>query len=901
MMALAAGEKLGPYAITGSIGAGGMGEVYRASDTKLGRDVALKVLPEAVAADAERMARFEREAKVLALLSHPNVAAIYGFEDSGGVHALVMELVEGPTLADRIAQGPFPIDEALPIARQLADALEYAHERGIVHRDLKPANIKVSREDSVKILDFGLAKAVQGEAVKADIADSPTISRMATQAGVILGTAAYMSPEQAKGKPVDRRADIWAFGCVLYEMLTGKHAFAGESVAETLSAVLRNDPDWSLLPNGALPPIRGLIRRCLTKDPKQRLRDIGDARITIEEAILGVGERSALPRKGEALLYDTTGDQRSPLRRALPWAAGALAALVALTATWLLMSRQRPAARMQFAIPLESEVSNLALSADGQMLALVGRDDTTGKDMLYFESLGAAGATRLNGTEGASYPFWSPDNTFIGFFAGGKLKKVSVSGGDPQVLASASYARGGAWSSRGVIIYAPETGGRLWRVNADGSEAAPLSEKLFRPGESSHRWPVFLPDGDHFLFWAGSFVGKESETKSGIYLSSLAAEEKKLIVLAKSNPGYADGNLYYVDNRRNLLAVSLKVTSGEIAGEPAVVSDHVTFQPSVYYCAFSAGGKNTVVYSTSAGAGLSALTWYDHDGRELGRVAEPGVIANPSISPDGRRATMDVADLKNANIDVWTEDLDRNASSRFTFDPAEDATGVWSRDGQKIAYRSIVGGSSSALEVKKSTGLEAQQQVYVAPGVDDDVMPNSWSLDDRKILCSYQLATGGSNLVVVDVTTGEITPFLATQASETNGQISPDGKWVAYVSNESGDWEIYVTTFPNAQGKWQVSLGGGTEPRWRGDSRGLYFIDSKGVLAAVPVNVRGTFSAGTPSRLFPLHGRPPISSTDFFSYDVSRDRERFLVNRYVKPDHVEPLTVVLNATATTKK
>jgi Tol biopolymer transport system component len=450
-----------------------------------------------------------------------------------------------------------------------------------------------------------------------------------------------------------------------------------------------------------------------------------------------------------------------------------------------------------------------------------------------------------------------------------------------------------------VIIYPPDTGGPLWRVNADGTHAAPLTEKLFFPGDNSHRWPLFLPDGEHFLYWSGTFGARRDEKANGIYLTSLAAKHRKLIVSGRSNAAYAAGHLYYVDKRKVLMAVPFDVSDGEISGEPLEVSDHIAYQPSVFWGAFDAGGADTVVYNSNAAAALSVLTWYDHSGKELGRVGEPGVMANPSLSPDGQRAAVDITDLKSALIGVWVENLDRGTASRFTFDPAEEVTGVWSRDGKWIAYRSIAGGSG-AIMIKQATGLEAARQLYVTSD-GDDVMPNSWSADDRKILCSYQPDAGGSNLVVVDVATGKMTPFLAIQASETNGMISSDGKWVAYASNESGEWEIYVTTFPGAQGKWQVSSGGGTEPRWARDGKEIFYLNPKAMLVAVPVSAGQTFSTGAPTPLFPVRGRAPISSTDLYTYDVSKDGKRFLVNRYVPPEHVRPLTVVLNATAGTNK
>ncbi len=896
-MGLQEGTKLGAYEILSPLGAGGMGEVYRARDTKLNRDVAIKVLPEGLTLDAERMARFQREAQVLASLNHPNIAAIHGFEEFGNLRALVMELVEGETLAEVVeARHGRSLQDALAIAEQIAEALEYAHERGIIHRDLKPANIKTTREGCVKVLDFGLAKALDLEtSVSSSASNSPTLTAVATQAGVILGTAAYMSPEQARGKMVDRRADIWSFGCVLYEMLAGKRLFEGETVSDTLAAVLKTEPHWNALPADTPPRIQELIRRCLMKDPKQRLQAIGEARIAIEETISGV---KAIPES--PLQLGGAPPRVSSLRRALPWAVSATFAVVAALALFIYPRLSPPVERMQFAIPMKEEVSNLALSADGRMLAYVARDDTSGEDMIYYERLGSPGAVRLVGTEGAAYPFWSPDDASIGFFADGKLQKIAIMGGTPIVLAAASRGRGGSWGSRGVIIYSPDTGGPLWRVNDDGSGSTPLTDKLYLSGEASHRWPEFLPDGEHFLFWSGTFGSGASTVKDGIYFSSLAAKSKELVVPTDANAEYTNRHLYYLDQRNSLVGISFDPGNGRVTGEPVMVSGRVSYEPSVIYSAFAVGGDDTVVYSVGSGAALSALTWYDRTGKELGQVGEPGLMANPSISPDGNYAVADIADLKTSNVDVWIEDLVHHTASRFTFDPAEEATGVWSRDGTRIAYRSNGVLGSGEIEIKKASGLEAAKQIYTTRP-QDDIMPNSWSLGDQSILCTYEPAGGGSNLVLVDATSGKVTPFLASKASETNGMISPDGKWVVYASNESGDWQIYVTTFPNAQGKWQVSPGGGTEPRWEGAGKEVFYLDPKGMLTAVPVNTSGTFSAGAASSLFQTHGRAPISSTDLFAYDVAKDGKRFLVNRYVKPDHIEPLTVVLNATAGTKR
>ena len=915
-MALTSGTKLGPYEILSPLGAGSMGEVYRARDSKLGREVALKVLPEAFAQDAQRMARFQREAQVLASLNHTNIASIYGLEDSGRIHALVMELVEGPTLAERIGAyaragtvlkpapigaAPIPLDESLHIARQIAEALEAAHEKGIIHRDLKPANIKITPDGTVKVLDFGLAKALDAESSASNISNSPTMTAAATHAGMILGTAAYMSPEQAKGKTVDRRTDIWAYGCVLYEMLTGTRSFDGETVSDVLAAVIRAEPDWATLPAGTPPRIRDLIRRCLLKDPKQRLRDIGEARIAIDETLDGTPDvAKGASSTGGSPRQDAVGGVKPPLHRALPWAIAVGSLLLAAALALMLLSRHNvPAERMQFTIPVQGEVSHLALSADGRMLAFVAREEASGSDMLYFERLGSPPASLLAGTEGASYPFWSPDDAYLGFFANGKLQKVAVSGGRPQVLASASHGRGGTWGSRGVIIYSPETGGPLWQVKSGGSNAAPLTDKIFLPPEQSHRWPVFLPDGNHFLFWSGNFGARAGEGKNGAYLSSLEATEKKFLVPADSNPGYSDGHLYFMDQRKSLMAVPFNIAEGNVAGEPIVVSDRVTYQPGVSYGVFTIGGKDAVVYNTSTGSVLSVLTWYDRAGKELGRVSEPGVMANPSLSPDGKYAVVDIADLKNSNVELWMENLDAQTSSRFTFAHGEEVTGAWSRDGKLIAYRTTATGMTGII-IKSAAGLEPPKTIYVSQN-GDDIMPTSWSTDDKEILCSSQTVAGGSHLALIEVATGKLKPLIASKTSEADGQISPEGKWVVYASDESGEWEIYVTTFPQAEGKWQVSRGGGTQPRWRGDGKEIYYIDSKGMLAAAPVNAEAVFSAGAPSTLFPVRGRASISSTDLYTYDVTKDGKRFLVNRYVKPDHIEPLTVVLNAAPGMKK
>lgn len=587
-----------------------------------------------------------------------------------------------------------------------------------------------------------------------------------------------------------------------------------------------------------------------------------------------------------------------------------LALVAVAAATWFFARRSAPTPEpLQFAIlaSAEGEVSHMAISADGKMLAFVSPDEKTAEPMLHVQRVGSPATTVIAGSEGASYPFWSPDHEYLAFFANGKLQKVAASGGSPQTLASVSTARGGSWGSKNVIVYAPNAPGVLWKVNADGSGAAVLTAGLTREGEVSHRWPAFLPDGDHFLFWAGNFGNARDDRISGIYLSSLAAREKHLVVLAHSNVGYGDGHLVYADDRRQLVATPFNVPKAAVSGEPHAIAGSVGFQPATYWGAFAASENGTVVYNTKAQAASSALTWVDRSGKELGRVTRAGILANPTLSPAGDRVTVDIADEKTRSTDVWIQSLQGGANARFTFGPGEEVLGVWSRDGRTIAYRSnMVEGVG--LFLKSATGLEKEKPLFMLVLKERlrDIRPNSWTPDSKQILCSMIGDEGGSqghrsNLVLLPASGGDPIPFLTSKADLTNGQISPDGKWVAYASNESGAWEVYVTTFPNAAGKWQVSRGGGAEPRWRGDSKEIFYIGTTGTMMAVPVAGEDTFSTGTPVPLFQVYGRAQISSTDVFTYDVTKDGKRFLVNRYVKPERVTPLTIVLNATAGSTK
>ncbi len=625
------------------------------------------------------------------------------------------------------------------------------------------------------------------------------------------------------------------------------------------------------------------MRHCLEKDAADRFQSVRD--LTFALGALS-GSESSTELRAPAV------QKRHYSRWAMVEAA---LVLVLLGVGLYFFLRSAPhVSRMEFAIPVHYEVGHIALSPDGSMLAYVAVDESSGEGVIFVQPIGSPDATRLNGTEGASYPFWSPNNDFVGYFAQGKLKKIPATGGTPQVLASAGHARGGSWGKKDVIIYAPDSGGPMWRVDADGSDPAPLTDKA-SAGESSDRWPVFLPDGDHFLFWAGNFSENSNDHTSGIYLSSLTdRQEKRLVVQARSNPGYARHRLFYVDLKGALVQMAMDASTGEVSGKPQIVASQVGRHPSTYWSAFSVALNGTVVFHQRTGSSQSQLTWYDRTGKELGRVGEVGILANPSIAPDGNRAVFDVADPNAKNIDVWMYDLARNSSTRFTFDPAEETTAVWSRDGKAIAYRSA--SNDEILRLKNSSGFDADRGLAGPPPGIIDIIPNSFAPGDEKMLATALVTTGGTSLELVSLADKKVSPFLPGKGDKADGQISPDGKWVAYESDETGEWEVFISPYAGSGGKLQVSRDGGREPRWRGDGQEIFYLDPKGNLVSVPVNSEGNLSTGAAALLFQTHARADVSSSDMFTYDVTRDGQRFLVDRYVKPAQTPPLSIILHAT-----
>jgi serine/threonine protein kinase len=889
-MTLKQGTRLGPYEVVAPLGSGGMGEVYRARDARLGRDVALKVLPEAFARDAERMARFEREARVLASLNHPNIASLYGVEESGGTRALVMELVEGPTLAERIRQEPLPADEALLVARQIAEGLEYAHERSIVHRDLKPPNVKLAPDGPVKILDFGLAKALEEEATEEELQNSPTLIAAATRTGALLGTAAYMSPEQARGRRVDRRADIWAFGCVLWEMLTGRGPFSGETTSDTLAAVIRAEPDWSALSQSAPPPIRELLRRCLQKDPRQRLQAIGDARIVIEEALSG-----ALPDASLSVPAPVPAVSAAPRPRTLPWAiSGALAVTlaIALVAGYPNRAPDSPAPlRASLLPPKDSRIRpyEFALSPDGRKIAFVSYGPARDEDTIWVRSLGSTSARLLEGTENASYPFWSPDSKSIGFFTGDTLKRVDASGGPVTTLAAASAARGGAWGRNGNIVFAADLGARgLSEVSSAGGPVSSLGD--FDPSGAhwSHRWPSFLPDGRHVLFFAiarvGATGGTRADDAAGVYVLDLKTKEQRRLLGADSQAESSSGYLLFV-REGNLMAQPFDETSVALSGEARPVADGVKYSQDFERGAFSVSVEGLLAYGGDTG-GLSVLQWFTRDGKEAGRVGAPAHFSTVSLSPDGTRAATSIGEGPGPRRDIWVYDTARGTSTRLTMEAVEANYPVWNNGGSKIFYCDS-GPRGAGIYSVSSSGLGGSEFV----SLQGDCAPNGVSPDGRSLV--YMNFLAGSPLLWIHPFARGDKDYLLPLSKQTSGegQFSPDGHWLAYSSGESGRPEVNIASFPGMSSRLQVSTAGGSQARWRGDGRELYYIAPNANLMAVPITISdGSIRAGVPRVLFATS--IVAVAYDFQQYDVTADGRRFLINSQL--DEAQPITIYEN-------
>ncbi len=890
------GKTLGHYRVGEQLGRGGMGEVYVADDLNLNRKVALKFLPDATTGDPERMARFEREAKLLASLNHPNIAAIHGLEEAEGKRFIVMELVEGETLAQRLGKGRLPADEALGICRQIAEGLEAAHEKGVIHRDLKPANVMITEGDKVKILDFGLAKALSDETQSGDLSQSPTLTEAMTRPGIILGTAAYMSPEQAKGKAVDKRADIWAFGCILYECLTGKRAFEGETVTETLAAILKGEPDWQALQSTTPVNIRFVLRRCLQKDPGQRFHIAADLRIVLEEA-RGIGEAVA-PVKGSRLAWSI---------------AAVFIVIAAALAPYAYMHLREKApetaqpVRFQIALPEKVSLAwggRFEISPDGRHLAFAGAG-ADGVMRLWVHSLDALEARFLLGTESDHFTtfFWSPDSRYIAFDAGGnKLKKVDITGGPVLAICDVSgFALGGSWSPNGVIIF--EDGPVLKRVPAAGGVASVLAGKP----DSILRYPTFLPDGRNFLFWQYS----TKPVSGGVYLGSLHSkpeeQRSKLLLPNVSAPVWAPsqdsgpGQILFLRDR-TLMSQRFDDRRLELVGEPIQVAEQVG--SFAMYGFFSASTNGVLVYRCGdAGAAYSRVMKFDRRGKNPS--TEELLGANPSglaFSPDGTRVAF------NTSNDIWLRDFARDQNTRFTFGQGYNVMPVWSPDGLNIVFASDREGGIANLYQKAASGVKDEMLLLKSV---NPKCPTSCSRDGRFLLYSERDPKTGIDLWVLPLGGGrKPMPLLNTKFNESDGRFSPDMRWVAYVSDESGSNEIYVRGFSQASGtlsetggRWQVSVGGGRGPRWRKDGKELYYRALDGNLMVVEVTAGVSFQYRTPRTLIKA---PPELSVDYFDipisvFDVSPDGNRFLLAAPRMESSPAPFNVILNWTSLLKK
>ena len=884
-MPVRVGAVLGTYELIELIGEGGMGAVYRARDSRLGRQVAIKAIRPELASHPDRISRFDREARLLASLNHPYIATVYGFELIGDVPFLVMELVDGETLADRTSPGPLPVREALTIGAQIAAAMEAAHDRGVIHRDLKPSNIKITSSGAVKVLDFGLAKAFHTTTSAEAVAESPTLTSGGTAEGIVLGTAAFMSPEQARGKPIDRRADVWAFGCVLYDMLTGRSAFAGATLSDTISNILTRDPDWSAVPPHAPPAVRRLLRRCLEKDLSRRLRDMGDARLELEEAIEGRADSESTTTPAA----DRARGRRLQLVAAVSTVLGGAVVAVAM---WLTgFGGSLPAPRViRFALSLpesegltSSDFPVVAFAPDESHIAYVATRG--GRSQLFVRSLSALESVPLAGTEGALTPFFSPDGQWIGFFADGKLKRIPVQGGPVRTLAEAPIGFGASWAADS-IVFAPSNGSALFRVSGEGGTPTAVTELDTARGEFSHRWPDLMPDGRAVLFATGT-EGNWDDAE--IVVQPLGGGVRRVLVHGGTHPRFVPGGRLAYMRGGTLFLASLDERNWRLTSEAVPVLNGVghSLDGAAQFGVSRAGG---LLYLPGADDETRrTLVWVDRHGAIEPVAAPARAYTTARLSPDGR--TMAVSIGGKTAEEIWTYDIARNALSQLTYDTGSDP--VWSGDGSRVIFTAIREGSPD-LYWKGTDRSAVEERLTRSPL---RKIPQSVSADGSTLAFVEEDPSTGRNIVLLTFEDRSVRPFLKTGANETSPAFSPDGRWIAYVSDAGGRNDVYVASRIDRARTVQVSSGGGTEPLWRRDSGELFYRVADRMMAAI---VKTNGSVDRPREVF--RGQFQAGRGGRAAYDVSADGARFLMIKAPEAERSSrDLRVVLGWSATAQR
>jgi Tol biopolymer transport system component len=843
------GQSLLQYRLVEQIGAGGMGVVWRATDSALGRDAAIKILPDGFSGDPERLVRFEREAKLLASLSHPNIAAVYGLHVSDGIRFLAMEMVKGEDLAARLARGPIPVDEALALGRQIADALETAHENGIIHRDLKPANVRLTAEGTAKVLDFGLAKAF--DTFSASGRDqqglSPTVTSAGSVMGMILGTAAYMSPEQARGKPLDRRTDIWSFGCVMYEMLTGKRPFDGETVSDSIAKILQTDADLSKLPARTPRAVRELIARCLEKDPRRRLRDIGDARLAIED----------VARAGAEPAADAGPVAPRPAWKGwLPWAV--TGAAIAAAATLFVMAPGGGAATIATrgakflalnapgGMRFTDQTGDLCVAPDGRSIVVVATTDD-GTSRLYLRRFDDPAWRALPGTEGAYFPFWSGDGRLVGFFASNKLKKIAIGGGTAETICDAAAGRGGTWNQDGVVVFAPGPSGPLMQVRAEGGAVTPATELDAAHGEVGHRFPRFLPDGRHFMY--SSVPVHDGGHDS--WLAALGTKTRTLVVNSDGVPSFAEPDRLVYRRNKTLYVQTFDPSTGRVSGEPRALVEAGLTEGFMASPSSSAAGGGVLAFLPLLDVSTE-LVWFSLDGVQGDTLPlAAGQYNEVRISPDGTRVATARFERDNplaSGSDIWLVDLARKSASRVTFDPQFEFAPVWSPDGKAIYYN---GNKTGGYLIYRLSAEGAGEAVAISTPRGLSQQPTDVTPDGRELVFGSQEPQTGFDLWILDTAGGKPpVPYLNTAYNDLSARLSPDGHWIAYISNENGRDEVYVQSFPTLGSKVQVSNGGADAPAWRRDGKMLFFIAPDESLMSAEVTPGTALRVAAPVKLF---------------------------------------------------